>query len=346
MNGVRIAHGAETTAARPGRETPARSAPKAAALKTASVTLAVIVIQFLMVTAYAWSAASTAPRNLPIAVTGPKPAIAALTTELSHARPGAFRVIPTATPAQAEADITSRVAYGAILLGNGRTPQVLIASAASPAVANFLTNLAARIDGTTTRPRDVTDIAPVSAADPTGAGFGFTVLPLMMSSLVAGALLSLLVRRTSHRTAALIAFGLGGGAVTTAVAHTWLGILPGSYLALASVTGLAALAVAAGVAGLAAIAGRFGRTQAGLGLGGALIMLVGNPFSGMSSAQEMLPGAWGMVGQYLPTGAAASLLRSVAYFDGARSAGPWTVLAVWATTGLFLLPAARPRRTA
>lgn len=49
----------------------------------------------------------------------------------------------------------------------------------------------------------------------------------------------------------------------------------------------------------------------------------------------------------LPTGAAATLLRSVAYFDGARSAGPWTVLGIWAGAGLLLTltahrPAGRP----
>jgi hypothetical protein len=65
-------------------------------------------------------------------------------------------------------------------------------------------------------------------------------------------------------------------------------------------------------------------------------MLLGNPFSGMSSAPEMLPGIWGFIGQCLPTGAAATLLRSVAYFDGARSAGPWTVLGIWAGAGLLL----------
>jgi hypothetical protein len=57
----------------------------------------------------------------------------------------------------------------------------------------------------------------------------------------------------------------------------------------------------------------------------------------------MLPGSWGMAGQCLPSDALATLLRSVAYFDGARSAGPWAVLAVWAAAGLLLTAAARPR---
>jgi hypothetical protein len=80
--------------------------------------------------------------------------------------------------------------------------------------------------------------------------------------------------------------------------------------------------------------------------GSALIMLVGNPFSGGGGAPEMLPGAWGMAGQCLPNGALATLLRSVAYFGGARSADPWTVLAAWAAAGLLLTLAIRSRQRA
>jgi hypothetical protein len=225
---------------------------------------------------------------------------------------------------------------------------MLVASGASPAVANVLANLASHLNGSQTGPGGthataVRDIVPSSPSDPDGTGFAFTVLPIAISSLAAGAVLSVGIRRRGCRAMALIAFGVGGGIASVPVAHTWLGLLPGSFPVLASAAGLAALAVAAGVSGLSQLCARFGHRHAGIAIAVALIMLVGNPFSGAGSAPEMLPGAWGMAGQCLPGGALATLLRSVAYFDGARSAGPWTVLVIWAAAGLLLTVAARPR---
>jgi hypothetical protein len=315
-----------------------RAAPRRAAATLMALALAVgvIAIQFVMVTAYAWSATSTAPRNVPVAIAGPARTVALVTGELDTAKPGAFKLLPAGTMAQARQDIISRRAYGAILVsGQGRT-DVLVASGASPVVASVLTAVAAKMDGASTRPANVTDVVPTAAADQTGAAFSFTVLPLMLSSLIAGVLLTLRVPDPSRRAAALAAFGIGGGLVSAAVAHTWLKVIPGNYPDIACAMGLAALAGAAGVSGLAHFGARFGKRHVGLGVGGAIIMLLGNPFSGMSGAPEMLPGIWGFIGQCLPTGAAATLLRSVAYFDGARSAGPWTVLGIWAGAGLLL----------
>jgi hypothetical protein len=324
----------------PGKHAP--DGTPSPALHAAALVIAAIALQFLMITAYAWSAASTAPRNVPVAITGPAPQVAAVTGKIDLAQPGAFHLIPAASPGQATADVTGRQAYGAIVLTGAATPpRVLVASAASPAVANILTSLAGHLNGAPAPA--VRDIVPSSPADPNGTAFAFTVLPVAISSLTAGVLLGKGIRRRGYQAAALVAFGAGGGVVSTAVAHTWLGILPGSFPVLASVAGLAALAVTAGVSGLTWLGAWFGSPGAGTAIGGALIMLVGNPFSGAGSAPELLPGAWGMIGQCLPNGALATLLRSVAYFDGARSAGPWTVLAVWAAAGLLLTAAVPPR---
>jgi hypothetical protein len=99
---------------------------------------------------------------------------------------------------------------------------------------------------------------------------------------------------------------------------------------------LFALAVAGAVAGLGALLDR-----AGLALGALLVFLVGNALSGVSSAAELLPQPWGAVGQLLPIGAGATMLRSVAYFDGHGSAAAATVLTAYAVVGLILVAAGR-----
>lgn len=307
------------------------------------LTVVLLVVQFLMVTAYAWPAADAAPRNLPVAITGPSTSVAIVSGKISDADPGAFTFVPAASATAARADITSRVTYGAIVLGNEpNEPRVLIASGASPAVASVLTQLGSKLAGNPATPKNVTDIVPATRGDSSG-GFGLTVLPLMLTSLIAGALLTMRVRRSSHRLLAIVGFSITGGLMIAGVAHSWFGIIPGDFIVIASVIALGELAISAGVSGLAELGHRFGRRAHGLGLGYAVLMLIGNPFSGMNSAPQLLPGDWGTIGQALPTGAVATLLRSVAYFDGARSAGPWTVLGIWAGAGLLLLALAGPR---
>jgi hypothetical protein len=144
------------------------------------------------------------------------------------------------------------------------------------------------------------------------------------------------VRRRSARVLTLGTFAVLAGLAGAAVQQYWLGVLPGDYLADAGVMGLFALAVAGTVAGLGALLGR-----GGLALGAVLVFLVGNALSGVSSAAELLPQPWGAVGQLLPIGAGATMLRSVAYFDGNGSAVAATVLTAYAVVGLILVAAGR-----
>ncbi len=308
--------------------------------RAAAAAVAAIVIQFVMVTAYTWPAARLAPRHLPVAVAGPAAPAAAAARAISRADPGAFDIIRAASPAGARREITSRRAYGAIIAG-GTAPRVLVASAASPVVAQLLTQAAGQMTGART---PVLDIVPIDRNDPRGAAFSSMLLPLIITSIIAGLLLTRATGSVRGRLAGLAVFGAGAGAVLAATAGSWLSILPGNYYALAGITGLTALAVAATVAGFAALAGRAGRATAGVGLVAAIMLVLGNPLSGATSAPEMLPAPWGQIGQWLPPGASATLLRAVGYFNGARAGLPWAVLAAWAGTGLALVAFSAARR--
>jgi len=110
-----------------------------------------------------------------------------------------------------------------------------------------------------------------------------------------------------------------------------LDALPGDYLANAAAVALLALAMAAAMAGLGAVLG-----GAGIVLAVLAVFLLGNPLSGLTSAPELLPQPWGAIGQLLPPGAGGTLLRSVAFFDGAGGSSPALVLAAWAGAGLLL----------
>ncbi|MGK8525224.1 hypothetical protein ACRS6B_28460 [Nocardia asteroides] len=299
-----------------------------------AVGLGAALLQALMLIAFAWPAANIAPRDLPLAVTGPQAGMVA--GKLAEHSPGAFEITTAADEDAARAAIEDREAYGAIVTGDG-PPRVLVASGASPAVAQQLTQIGQQLSGAPTA--RVEDVVAADSDDPRGTAFGAMVLPLVMSGIAAGVLLALLFPAVGGQVVGLVTFGIAGGLLSMAIIQGWLSVVPGSYLVLASVAGLVSFAVAGSVAGLAAVIGR-----AGIGLAALTMLLIGNPFSAATSAPELLPQPWGAVGQLLPPGAAASLLRSVAFFDGAAATGPLVVLLVWSAVALALLGLAPLRR--
>ncbi|MEV0706317.1 ABC transporter permease [Nocardia aurea] len=292
-----------------------------------AVGLAAALLQALMLIAFAWPAANIEPRDLPIAVTGPQAQQVA--ERLDAQLPDAFEITTPADEAAARAAIVDREVYGAVLTGGG-APRVLVASGASPAVAQQLTAMAQQLSGVPSAA--VEDVVAADADDPRGTAFGAMVLPLVMSGIAAGVLLSLLVPTPAARIAGLATFGVVGGLLGMVIIQGWMSVVPGSYLALAAVAGLVSFAVAGAVVGLASVIGR-----PGIGIAALTMLLIGNPFSAATSAPELLPQPWGAIGQYLPPGAASTLLRSVAFFDGAGAAKPLTVLLVWAVAAVVLI---------
>lgn len=284
-------------------------------------------LQALMLIAFAWPAANIAPRDLPIAVTGPQADM--VVTQLAGHSPDAFDIARPADAAAARAAIENREVYGAIVTGDG-PPRVLIASAASPAVAQQLTQIGQQLAGGPAA--RVEDVVAADADDPRGTAFGAMVLPLALSGIAAGVLLSLLIPTIGGKALGLVTFGAAGGLLSMEIIQGWMSVVPGSYLELSAVAGLVSFAVAGAVVGLATAIGR-----AGIALAALTMLLIGNPFSAATSAPELLPKPWGALGQFLPPGAASSLLRSVAFFDGAGATKPLVVLSIWSLATLALL---------
>ncbi|MEU8117282.1 hypothetical protein AB0C21_01070 [Spirillospora sp. NPDC049024] len=311
-----------------------RSSPAARATGAA---VGAALLQLIMIVAFSWPAARTEPRDVPIVVTGPQAAVVA--DALDRRRPGAFDVRVRPDEAAARAAIADREAYGALVTAPSG-PKVLTASAASPLVAQQLGAMAAELrPGGAPASAPVQDVVAVDADDPRGAGFGALALPLVMSGLAAAVLLTFALPSLAWRAAGTAIFAVLGGLDVAWIAQGWLSLLPGPYVMLAGVMSLTLFAVTGTVVGLAAAIGR-----AGIGLGGLTLLLLGNPLSAATSAPELLPQPWGTIGQYLPPGASATLLRSAAYFDGAGGAGPLTVLAAWVFGALVLMALGGLRR--
>ncbi|MEU1572488.1 ABC transporter permease [Streptomyces collinus] len=306
-----------------------------------AVVVLVPVLAALALWAFAWPASRIAPRDLPLGVAGP-PAAAAQVEKQLERHEGAFEIHRYADEAAARDAIKDRSVYGAVVVTR-QGPELLTASAAGPVVAHFLQQAVGQQAAAGGAQVKTVDVVPTPASDPRGAALSAAVLPLALAGIAAGAVVTLLGLRGVRAALALLGASALVGVVAAGIAHSWLGALGGDWWAEAGVLALSTLGVGGAVAGLAALVG-----PAGTGIGAAVVMLIGNPFSGAASAPQMLPEPAGAIGQWLPPGAGTTLLRSVSSFDGAAATGPALTLAWWAVLGLgavLLGGSLRARRT-
>jgi hypothetical protein len=313
--------------ARPARTIGAMRSSHAARRRSPALILAVPLALALILTLFAWPSARLEPRDLPVGVAGPAQATKAVDQRLA-ADPGAFDVHRYATADQAREAIQDRQIYGAFVAGaDGMT--LLTASAASASVANALSHAAAGTGAKATTDAEVQDVV---AAKPATTALPSSVLPLIIGGSLTAALALALAGSALGRAALLGTGALLGGIAATAIVQGWLGVVDGDAAANAGALSLMILAIGATVAGLQALLGHVGTA-----IGVFTMVFVGNPFSGIGSAPELLPEPVGAIGRLLPPGAGGNLLRSTGLFDGAGAGGHAAVLAAWAVAGLAAL---------
>jgi len=298
----------------------------------------------LAVLAFAWPAARIAPRDLPVGIVGTGPGSQQIVAGLTRSDPGGYDVRLYATEASARTAIEGRDIYGAFAAGAGGIT-VLEASAASPAVAQLLSTVgqhlavahaaAAGLPQQAVKVRDI-DVVPLAAGDPRGLVLPSALLPLTICAVIMAAIVGLVLgfRPAWRQIMSLIVVSATAGLGAYLIAQGFLGALPHEAVATWAALSLFILAVGAAAAGLIALIG-----AAGLGLSIAVMVLIGNPFSGVTSAPELLPAPVRVIGQWLPPGAGAELLRSTAYFGGHGATAPLTVLIVWSVLGLAAIAA-------
>ena len=309
------------------------------------ISVALPVIIALTVLAFAWPAARTAPHDLPVGIVGTGPASEQAVTAMSQADPGGFSLQLYPGEASAQSAIKNRDIYGAFAFSQQRVT-VLEASAASPAVAQLLDGVGQQLAHQATEQADAlgdwrlhvrvtqVDLVPASASDPRELALGSEFVPLTISSVIMAAVIALLLgfRPAWRQVMALAVVSATAGLGAYLIAQGFLGVLPHGHLATWAALSLTVFAMGATTAGLVALVG-----SAGLGLSAALMIFVGNAFSGNTSAPQLLPVVVDHIGQWFPPGAAANLLRSTAYFNGNGASGHLGVLIAWSVIGILAI---------
>lgn len=317
-------------------------APRATPLRIAGVIglLTVILVAFLV--AFALPGLRAEPKAVPVAVVAPEPAFSQLTAAAERAQPGAVEWVAVADAAAALELIDSRDVVGALMV-TASGLEVAAPTAVGSSVSAVVVELGERVGEAAGLEVTVTDPVPFTSEDPRGIGLAAGALPIALGGWIAAVGIIAVVRGSGARIAAALGFAVVGGAAMTAVLRFWFGTFGAHYptLALAGMLGIAATSLL--VLGLQ-------RLLRGVGIACAAIILIlfGNPLSGLTTAKELLPTPWGSFGQWLPPGATGSLLRNVGFFDLSTVWFPAAVLCGWIAIGVgaYLLGGLRERREA
>jgi hypothetical protein len=304
--------------------------PSATGRKLTLVVLGLAALVTTMLCAFALPSLHSGPHRVPIGATGPEGATKALR---QNADGHAWDIRLYATTAALHDGVEHRDIAGGLAVTPHRV-DVYTATAGGPSATSALIALG---DGVATRqsvPATVHDLVPFTADDPRGAGMTAALLPMIFGGIFPALILGSVFpgrRGLRTRVAGALLFSLVAGAAIAAVLQFATHSVDGDYglTALGLVLGTAALSTT--LLGLQALLG-----MAGFAFGGALMMLLGNPLSGLATGPHWLPDGWATLGQLLPPGASGSLLRANAFFDGSGAGLPTLTLAVWVAVGVSL----------
>lgn len=290
-----------------------------APVRAAGIAIGLTIVVAVLCLAFTWPAARSQPHDLPIGLVGSAAATGEIAGQLNRANPDGFKITHYGDQTALRSAIRDRNAYGGLVVSpDGVT--LLSASGASPVVAQLLTQVGTKIAGHIGTALHTEDLAPMPAKDPRGAGLAAAALPLTVAGLLpALVLLPVFPRQGWMRLIATALFSILVGLTVAGLLRFVFGSVEHNSLGVAAGLALGVAAMSFVLLGLGSLFGRIG-----LGAGVLLAVLLGNPLSGLASAPEMLPRGWGALGQLLPQGANATLLRSTAYFSGpARPPRSW-----------------------
>ncbi|MDF7637647.1 ABC transporter permease [Leuconostocaceae bacterium ESL0958] len=231
----------------------------------------------------------------------------------------------------AVSQLLNQVGQGIVTQQKAAAKQQLAPMIAQSQDINMVKQLQEKSQAIDARSLKVVELKSFPKADPKGTGLAAGALPLALGGWIGAVAIANAIKGKREKFLTALAFAVVGGLGLTAVIQYGIGTFDGNYFltSLGAMLGIAATAFF--VLGLLEVMG-----NAGLGIAAVMLILLGNPLSGLSSAPEMLPKFWGALGQLLPPGATGSLLRSFAFFDGKGATEALWVLITYVVVGIIL----------
>ncbi|MBS4753510.1 hypothetical protein KG112_11915 [Nocardioides sp. zg-ZUI104] len=309
-----------------------RSGPLAGPLlKVAGLSAALAAVLVVLLALFILPSLKSGAHDLPVGIVGTSTTTGPVEQGLAELDDEAYEVRDVATAAELKEAIRDRELVGGLVVTEEGI-ETVVATAGSPAISGSLISTAQALGQASGTPVSVTDLVPLPADDPTGVGIGGLAFPLVFGGIVpVVAFGAVFANRAGWRLGALIGFSLVGGGVVAAVLQFWFGSIESAFWPVAGAMALGIAALAVPLSGLQALFG-----SKGFSIAAASMMFLGNPLSGIATTGAWLPTGLGAFGQLLPPGAAGTLVRAAAYFDGAGGLGAALTLSAWVLAGLAL----------
>jgi hypothetical protein len=301
---------------------PASSSPRKMVISIFILTALMLVL----LTAFALPGIHSAAKDIPVGVVASSQTRSAIVSGLE--KDETFTVTTYDSQNAADEAILNRDVYGAFVVS--RTGLAVRTATAASYTATTAVTAAGQALGTALKvPVSVKDLRAFPSSDPKGIGLSAGALPIALGGWIAAVMIITLITGIWRRLVTLAGFAVVGGFALVGFLFA-IGTFDDNYW-----TG--SLAAMLGIAATGSLVLGLQRLLKGVGIGIAAIVLIllGNPLSGLSSAPEFLPHPWGAIGQLLPPGATGMLLRNVIFFDGVDTSKSILALLGWLIIGLL-----------
>jgi hypothetical protein len=272
------------------------------------------------------------PHDIRIGIVGPAPAVDQISGAFESNAPGAFRFTSYQSEDAARAALDARSVDGALVLGGGG-PRVIVAGAAGDTVTGVITGALTNAFRAQGQAVTVETVRPFASGDPHGLILFFVVLAVVISTLVAQALVGLRAGvGLGGQLVMLAAYAVLAPLVGMGTAAWIAGGYGSGFWTAVGLIGLASAAIGAVVAGSARLLG-----AAGVGLAALLVVLLDLVASGGPIGSQLLPDFYRWPASAMPAGQLYSAVRGALYFDNAGLGTPTAVLSAWLAGGLVLM---------
>lgn len=321
------------TAAHPSAPPPHRSW---AAFRHSPFLPAVVIMLILAAAAglfagsYTYAMADPAPRHIPAAVVGDAGdggRRAAFVRGMEERLDSSLELRRYGSYGAAKDALGAQEVFAVIRLSGANGVALDVASAAGASVAELLRQAAPRAGDAVGVRVAVRDLRPLQPGDPRGLALFYITLAAVITGFLGAIQLSVHAQGLNppERIAFTAAYAaLGGfaiaavvdlllGAVDLPFAHSWL------ILSLTMFTSGMVFTMFETLFGRWAVLPTWG-----------LMVLLGSPSSGGVVSWPLLPSPFGLLGRWLPPGAAVNAQHTAVYFPGSLQPEPYACLATWA----------------
>ncbi|KUI26652.1 hypothetical protein AU196_07620 [Mycobacterium sp. IS-1742] len=298
---------------------------------TAAALVALTLFVVAMIASYSGAFANPSLRHLDVAVSAPPQVLEAVRGQQELA------VTEASDAANARDLVYQRHADAGFAVGADHDLTVYVAGGGGRSVAAAAESVGRAIATEAGLTPVVEDVAPTTAADPSGTVEFYAVIFLSIGASVGATILSRVMGAArTPRTLALRTLSLAGcsallAAAVTAYVDGGLGALTGHPAQLFGALWLYAMAVGGAITGVAAAFG----TVASLTLT-LFLVIVGNAAAAGPVGRPLLSGFYRTFTHIVPQGSGVDLLRSLQYFGGNGATTAVVTLGAWAAAGAVL----------